>query len=101
MPRAIGQAVSIVGGLVLGQAAVQAGIVSSAMVIVVSITGIASFATPAFNIAISVRLFQFLIMFFAVTYDFYGISIINIMIIAHLYGLCSFGILYMASLDLD
>jgi spore germination protein KA len=98
MPRAIGQAVSIVGGLVLGQAAVQAGIVSSAMVIVVSITGIASFATPAFNMAISVRLFRFLIMIFAAAYGFYGIAIINIMIIAHLCSLRSFGIPYMAPL---
>ena len=98
MPRAIGQAVSIVGGLVLGQAAVQAGIVSSAMVIVVSITGIASFATPAFNMAISIRLFRFLIMIFAATYGFYGIAIINMIIIAHLCGLRSFGIPYMASL---
>lgn len=98
MPRAIGQAVSIVGGLVLGQAAVQAGIVSPAMVIVVSITGIASFATPAFNMAISIRLFRFFIMFFAATYGFYGIAIINIIIIAHLCGLRSFGVPYMAPL---
>ncbi len=70
MPRAIGQAVSIVGALVLGQAAVQAGIVSSAMVIVVSITGIASFATPAFNMSISIRLLRFVIMIAAATFGF-------------------------------
>ncbi|GAA3314968.1 hypothetical protein GCM10020331_008850 [Ectobacillus funiculus] len=68
LPRAVGQSVSIVGGLVLGQAAVQAGIVSPAMVIVVAITGIASFATPAFNMAISVRLFRFVIMIFLQRY---------------------------------
>ncbi len=98
MPRAIGQAVSIVGALVLGEAAVQAGIVSSAMVIVVAITGIASFATPAFNMAISIRLFRFLIMFFAATFGFYGIAISNLMIIAHLCSLRSFGIPYMSPL---
>jgi spore germination protein KA len=98
MPRAIGQAVSIVGALVLGQAAVQAGIVSSAMVIVVAITGISSFATPTFNMAISVRLLRFLLIITAATYGFYGIAIINIIIIAHLCSLRSFGIPYMAPL---
>ncbi len=54
LPKAIGSAVSIVGALVIGQAAVQAGIVSPAMVIIVSITAIASFANQLFLI----RLFQ-------------------------------------------
>ncbi|UUZ94746.1 spore germination protein [Paenibacillus sp. P25] len=98
MPRAVGQAVSIVGAIVLGQAAVQAGIVSSAMVIVVSITGIASFATPAFNMAISVRLLRFLLMFLVATLGFYGIAVSNIMIVAHLCSLRSFGVPYMAPL---
>lgn len=96
MPRAIGQAVSIVGAIILGQAAVQAGIVSSAMVIVVSITGIASFVTPAFNMAISVRLLRFVLMFLAATFGFYGLAIGNIILVAHLCSLRSFGIPYMA-----
>jgi spore germination protein KA len=96
MPRAVGQAVSIVGAIVLGQAAVQAGIVSSAMVIVVSITGIASFATPAFNMASSVRLLRFVLMFLAATFGFYGLAIGNIMLVAHLCSLRSFGVPYMA-----
>ena len=51
MPRVIGPAISIVGALVLGQVAVQAGLVSGAMVIVVSFTAIANFAIPAFSMA--------------------------------------------------
>ncbi|WP_373231554.1 spore germination protein [Cohnella sp.] len=98
MPRAIGQAVSIVGALVLGQAAVEAGIVSSAMVIVVAITGIASFATPAFDMAISIRLLRFVMMFSAALMGFYGIAICSIIILAHMCGLRSFGIPYMAPL---
>ena len=54
LPKSIGQSVSIVGTLVIGQAAVEAGLVSAAMVIVVSMTAIANFALPAFNIGISV-----------------------------------------------
>lgn len=67
MPKAIGQAVSIVGALVIGQAAVEAGIVSAAMVIVVSLTAISNFVFPSFNMAISVRLLRFGMMLLAAT----------------------------------
>ncbi|MDF2649537.1 MAG: spore germination protein [Paenibacillus sp.] len=96
MPRAVGQAVSIVGALVLGQAAVQAGIVSAAMVIVVSITGIASFSTPSFDFAMSVRLMRFLLMILAASFGIYGITLGMFVIITHLCSLRSFGIPYMA-----
>lgn len=62
MPRNIGQAVSIVGTIVVGQAAVDAGFVSAAMVIVVAITGISSFVIPAYNMSIAFRLVRFLFM---------------------------------------
>ncbi|MBW7474100.1 spore germination protein [Paenibacillus oenotherae] len=96
MPRAMGQAVSIVGALVLGQAAVQAGIVSTAMVIVVSITGIASFSTPAYNVAIAARLIRLFIMVLAATLGFYGILLGCIVLLAHMCSLQSFGVPYMA-----
>lgn len=98
MPRAIGQAVSIVGALVLGQAAVQAGIVSSAMVIVVALTGISSFTTPAFNAALSIRLLRFSVMICAAFLGFYGIVIFSIMLTAHMCALRSFGEPYMSPL---
>lgn len=96
MPKAIGSAVSIVGALVIGQAAVQAGIVSPAMVIIVAITAIASFATPAFSIAISARLIRFLFMLVAATFGFYGIILGIIILTVHLCSLRSFGIPYTA-----
>ncbi len=96
LPKAIGSAVSIVGALVIGQAAVQASIVSPAMVIIVSITAIASFATPSFDMAISVRLLRFLFMIGAATFGFYGIILILLMMVVHLSGLRSFGVPYMA-----
>ncbi|MEF2967176.1 spore germination protein [Paenibacillus sp. M1] len=96
MPRAIGQAVSIVGALVLGQAAVQAGIVSSAMVIVVALTGISSFSTPSFNMALSIRLLRFACMIFATFIGFFGIVVFSMLLVAHLCGLQSFGVSYMA-----
>ncbi|WP_175991524.1 spore germination protein [Bacillus sp. Marseille-Q1617] len=96
LPKAIGSAVSIVGALVIGQAAVQASIVSPAMVIIVSITAIASFATPSFDMAISVRLLRFLFMISAATFGFYGIILILLMMVVHLCSLRSFGVPYMA-----
>jgi spore germination protein KA len=96
LPKAIGAAVSIVGALVIGQAAVQASIVSPAMVIVVSITAIASFATPSFDMAISARLIRFLFMLGAATFGFYGIILVLLMMVVHLCSLRSFGVPYMA-----
>ena len=96
MPRAVGQSVSIVGALVIGQAAVQAGIVSAAMVIVVSITAIANFVFPAFNMAISVRILRFGMMVFAATFGLFGITVGLIALVLHLCSLRSFGIPYLA-----
>ncbi|MEK5442635.1 spore germination protein [Fredinandcohnia sp. FSL W7-1320] len=95
MPRAVGSAISIVGALVIGQAAVQAGIVSPAMTIVVAMTAIASFATPSFAMAISARLVRFVFMIAAATFGFYGIILGIIMLTIHLSGLRSFGVPYM------
>jgi spore germination protein len=62
LPKPIGQTVGIVGGLVIGEAAVAAGIVSPVMVIVVAMTAIASFAIPAYNLALAFRLIRFIAM---------------------------------------
>lgn len=73
MPRTIGPAISIVGALVLGQAAVQAGLVSAAMVIVVSFTAISNFVIPSLAIANSIRLIRFVMMLIAATLGLFGI----------------------------
>lgn len=95
LPKQAGQAVSIVGGIVIGQAAVQAGIVSQAMVIVVALTGISSFAIPAFNAAASGRLLRFPLMLMASVLGLPGILAGLSIIIIHLNSLRSFGVSYM------
>lgn len=95
MPRAIGTAISIVGALVLGQAAVEAGLVSPAMVIVVSITAIAGFIFPSFEIGISARILRFGFMGLAASFGFYGIFLGTIALVLHLCHLQSFGVPYM------
>ncbi|CDQ20805.1 spore germination protein [Halobacillus karajensis] len=96
MPRAVGQAVSIVGGLVLGQAAVQAGIVSATTIIVVALTGIASFAVPSYNIAVAPRILRFSLMIIAGSFGLYGVLMALFILIAHMSSLRSLGIPYLS-----
>lgn len=98
MPRPVGQAVSIVGTLVIGQAAVEAGIVSAAMVIVVSITAISNFVFPSINMSISVRMLRFPLMGLAASFGIFGITMGIIAIVLHLCSLRSFGVPYMSPL---
>src|SRR5690554_2714232 len=98
LPRPAGQAVSIVGALVIGQAAVQAGLVSSIMVIVVAGTGIASFTIPAFNAAISIRLLRFPFMLLATTLGLHGVNLGLSVLLIHMVSLRSFGVPYLAPL---
>jgi len=95
MPKIIGPAISIVGALVLGQAAVDAGIVSAFMVIVVSITAIASFAIPNYSFSNAIRIIRFAMMVLAGVYGLYGIYMGSIALILHLCKLKSIGVPYM------
>lgn len=95
MPRAIGSAISIVGALVLGESAVNAGIISPAMVIIVSITAISSFVLPTFIMNTSVRMLRFIFMILGATFGLYGIILGVIAMILHLCSIRSFGIPYM------
>ncbi|MBM7659868.1 spore germination protein KA [Bacillus mesophilus] len=96
MPRAIGSAISIVGALVIGQAAVEAGLISATMVIVVSLTAISSFVIPKFNMSISTRILRFGFMILAATFGLFGIILGLLGLVFHLTSLRSFGIPYMA-----
>ena len=95
MPRVIGPAISIVGALVLGQAAVQAGLVSGAMVIVVSFTAIANFVIPAINMAIAARLTRFFLMILGATLGLFGIISGLMFLLIHMASLRSFGVPYL------
>lgn len=99
LPRAVGPAISIVGALVLGQAAVQAGLISAAMVIVVSFTAISNFVAPQVNIAIAARLIRFLVMLAAGVFGFFGIIACDLLLAVHLSGLRSFGVPYTSPLS--
>jgi spore germination protein len=94
LPTPIGQTIGIVGGLVLGQAAVQASIVSPIMVIVIALTAIAAYATPTFSFGIALRILRFAFLLAAAIFGLYGIILVYIMINIHLVNLTSFGVPY-------
>jgi len=96
LPRPIGQTIGIVGGLVIGESAVRAGIVSPIMVIVVAITAVASFSLPSYSFSISLRILRFVFMLSAGFFGLYGIILTYIMINIHLVNLKSFGVPYSA-----
>jgi spore germination protein KA len=95
MPRAVGQALSIVGAIVLGQAAVEAGLTSAAIVIVVSITGIANFVVPTYSFGITQRLLRFTFVFLAGFMGLFGILCGLLFMVAHLVSLKTFGVPYL------
>lgn len=98
LPKQIGQAISIVGALVIGQAAVQAGIISAPVVIIVSITGIAAFTIPRYSFANGIRLLRFPILFLSGTLGLYGIVLGFLGILLHVTSLRSFGVPYFTPL---
>lgn len=96
LPKPIGQTIGIVGGLVIGEAAVQAGIVSPIMIIVVAITAISSFAIPQYNAGIALRMLRFAAMIFAAIFGLYGLVLFFLAICSHLAKLKSFGTPYLS-----
>lgn len=95
LPTTIGFMVGIIGVLVIGQAAVEAGIISATMVIVVAATGVASFAIPRYNMGYAFRLLRFPILLMASMFGLIGIGVSLLMILIHLVNLKPFGIPYL------
>ncbi|KAA6451883.1 spore germination protein [Bacillus swezeyi] len=94
LPKPIGPAMGIVGGIIIGEAAVQAGIVSPIMVIVVAVTAISSFAIPQYSAGISLRMLRFAAMFCAAAFGLYGVIMFFLMLASHAVKLKSFGVPY-------
>jgi len=98
LPRPVGSAVSIVGALVIGEAAINAGIASPVMVIIVALTGIASFAVPQYTVAIGLRILRFPLMMMSALLGGYGLMIGLLFILLHLSKLRVLGQPYLSPL---
>ena len=94
LPSVLGKTIGIVGALIIGQAAVAAGITSNIMIIIIAVTTIASFATPNYTLEISLRFLRFGILFLGTTLGLFGIFISLSMLITHIVTLKSFGVNY-------
>ncbi len=98
LPGPLGQTIGVVGGLVLGQAAVSAQLASPAMVIIVALTAIATFTVPIYSLSYPLRLVRFPMMILAGIFGFFGIFLAWMMLLIHLCALESFGTPYLTPL---
>lgn len=96
MPQQVGGALSIVGVLVIGQAAVMAGFVSPITVVIIAMSTIGSFATPSYNAATAFRMLRFPLIILSGMFGLLGLSVGLMFIINHMLSLRSFGIPYLA-----
>ncbi len=96
LPGPIGQTIGIVGGLVIGDAAVRAGIVSPIMVIVVAMTAIAGFVIPTYTLSFGLRISRFFLMILAGFLGLYGLVLGLLIILGHLATLTSFNVSYLS-----
>ncbi len=96
LPGMIGPTLGIVGALILGEAAIGAGLVSPAVVVVVALTAISSFIVPAYSLAIAGRIVRFVAVLFGSAFGLFGVQFVFLLLGIHLCSLRSMGYPYMA-----
>jgi len=96
VPAPIGPTIGIVGALVLGQAAVDANLVSPILVIIVAITGLASYIIPDISLNFAIRVQRFIFILFGYMLGFFGIALYMTFVIAYLVSFKSFGVPFMS-----
>ncbi len=96
MAGPIGSTIGIVGGIIIGQASVEAGIVSPLKIIIVAVTTISFFAIPNYEWALSLRVIRFIFMILAAIFGLYGVMLGIVTLMVHFAKLESFGIPFTA-----
>lgn len=100
-PGAIGHVIALVGGLVIGQAAVDANIISPMIIIIIACTAICTFAIPDYSLASAFRLVRYLFIALSAIFGLYGFLISMLLVLAHLSSLESFNIPYLAPYNIS
>lgn len=96
LPGTMGNTIGIVGGLIIGQAAVEANLVSPIVVIVVAFTALCSFAIPNEEFAFSFRILKFLLIALSAWFGFFGFLIGLFLVLVHMASLKSFDVPYLS-----
>ncbi len=96
VPKQIGSAIGIVGAIVIGQAAISAGIFSPLILIIAAVSLLASFAIPDYTMVTPFRILKFFLMLATGTLGFLGFTMVITLIVAELVSMDSFGVPYMA-----
>lgn len=91
LPTKVGQTLGIVGGIVIGQASVEAGLTSNVLLIIVALAALASFTTPVYRMSNTIRLLRFPFLIFAAVWGLLGIMVCLAFLITHLLRLESLG----------
>ena len=99
LPNPVGDTVSIIGALIVGQAAVEARLVSPIAIIVVAVSGIACYTMPSQDMGSAVRLCRILLLLAGIAAGLYGTALVSCLIAAHLSSIDSFGQNYTAPLS--
>lgn len=96
LPGPFGQTIGIVGGFILGDTAVRAGLISPIMTIIVALTAISSFTAPSFGVAITMRILRFPLMLIGQIGGLYGLSLATILLLINMAGIRSFGVPFLS-----
>ena len=99
LPKQIGPAIGIVGTIVIGQAAVQAKLVSPLMVIVVALVTMSSFVAPDYTIMNPVRIYKFMLLLFTGVLGLFGFTMGMTIIVINLISTNSLGTVYTAPIS--
>lgn len=95
LPSPVSSTIGIVGGIIIGSAAVEAGIVSPVVVIVAALTGICTFVIPNVSIVSGLRISKYLVIAMAAVFGLFGVWAALLLLLGHLSGLTSYGIPYL------